>query len=204
MYTLAPTPKRRCKRNCLSKRDPPKSRLEAPCPWRDEGSASTLPPTFLFLQYSIVKERAPIDRRRKLIVLPKSLPVRTSPVTLARLCRDTTEGLPGTFVPTRQRRAAFVGGAYIVAGPGWCQHRFQTFSRAVAAARADPARLASSVASSATRYGVPGGRFQPVLPEGGRGLRIPPLPIVRVSSPSPSWWAFRGSDIGHPRSSPRD
>lgn len=48
----------------LSKRVRQSLDLEAPHPWRDAGSASTLPPTFLFLQYSIVKEQTSQTRCR--------------------------------------------------------------------------------------------------------------------------------------------
>ncbi|BBD35318.1 hypothetical protein Amn_01980 [Aminobacter sp. Y103A] len=36
--------------------------FEQPNPWRDKVFSRTLPPTFLFLQYSIVKEQTPLRR----------------------------------------------------------------------------------------------------------------------------------------------
>ena len=89
-------------------------------PWRDEGSARTLPPTFLFLQYSIFKEQTPQTRCRG--------PVRfwlraRSSVAHAALLISFHKG----ELSCRQRRAALVGEAYIVGGPSNCQHRFRTF-----------------------------------------------------------------------------
>ena len=97
--------------------------MEAPYPWRDEGSASTLPPTFLFLQYSIFKEQTPQTRCRG--PLRFWLRGRSSVAHAALL--NFSEGRFRSELLRRQRRAALVGEAYIVGDPSNCQQRFRTF-----------------------------------------------------------------------------
>ena len=84
------------------------------------GSASTLPPTFLFLQYSIFKEQTSQTRCRG--------PVRfwlraRSSVAHAALLISYHKG----ELLCRQRRAALVGEAYIVGAPPKCQQAIRTF-----------------------------------------------------------------------------
>jgi hypothetical protein len=106
--------------NFLSKRDPPKSRIGTDCPFGLSSSASTLPPTFLFLQYSVVKDQT----QRTQCLGPVHLRLRArSSVAHAALLIWFNKG----ELQSRQRRAALVGEAYIVGAPPKCQHRFRSF-----------------------------------------------------------------------------
>jgi hypothetical protein len=97
--------------------------LEAPYPWRDEGSASTLPPTFLFLQYSIFKEQTSQTRCRG----PFRFWLRARQSVAHAALLDFIEGSVRSELLGRQRRAALVGEAYIVGGRFECQHAIRTF-----------------------------------------------------------------------------
>lgn len=109
--------------NFLSKREPPKSRSNitslAGCVL-----SRTLPPTFLFLQYSVVKDPTPQTRCRG----PCCFWLRPDRVSLTRLSGfHPTQGLFRSELLCRQRRAALVGEAYIVGGRFRCQHRCRSF-----------------------------------------------------------------------------
>jgi hypothetical protein len=92
-------------------------------PWRDEGFSRTLPPTFLFLQYSVFKEQTSQTRCRG----PLRFWLRgLSSVAHAALL-NFAEGRFRSELLRRQRRAALVGEAYIVGGRPKCQQRFRSF-----------------------------------------------------------------------------
>ena len=92
-------------------------------PWRDEGFSRTLPPTFLFLQYSIFKEQTLQTQCRG----PLRFWLRgLSSVAHAALL-NFAEGRFRSELLRRQRRAALVVEAYIVGGRPKCQQRFRTF-----------------------------------------------------------------------------
>ena len=102
-----------------------------------QGVQQTLPPTFLFLQYSVFKEQTPQTRYRG--PLRFWLRGRSSVAHAALL--NYSEGSLRSELLRRQRRAALVGEAYIVGGPPKCQHRFRTFLnflRQLAARRSRP------------------------------------------------------------------
>jgi hypothetical protein len=106
--------------NFLSKRDPPKSRIGTDCPFGLSSSASTLPPTFLFLQYSIVKDQT----QRTQCLGPVHLRLRArSSVAHAALLIWHQQGR--TLEPPAARRPRC--GAYIGGAPSPCQHRFRSF-----------------------------------------------------------------------------
>ena len=92
-------------------------------PWRDKRFSRTLPPTFLFLHYSIFKEQTPQTQCRD--PLRFWLRGRSSVAHAALL--NFAEGRFRSELLRRQRRAALVGEAYIVGGRSKCQHRFRTF-----------------------------------------------------------------------------
>ena len=89
-------------------------------PWRDVGFSRTLPPTFLFLQYSIFKEQTSQTRCRGPFCF--WLRGRSSVAHAALL--NFSEGRFRSELLRRQRRAALVGEAYIVGAPPNCQQRF--------------------------------------------------------------------------------
>ena len=103
----------------LTKRDPPKSRSNI-APLAGCVFSRTLPPTFLFLQYSVFKEQTPQTRCRGPIRF--WLLARSSVAHAALL--NFSEGRFRSELLRRQRRAALVGEAYIVGGPSKCQLRF--------------------------------------------------------------------------------
>ena len=79
-------------------------------PWRDKAFSRTLPPTFLFLQYSIFKEQTSQTRCRG--PLRFWLRGRSSVAHAALL--NFAKGRLRSKLLRRQRRAALVGEAYIV------------------------------------------------------------------------------------------
>ena len=94
-------------------------------PWRDKRFSRTLPPTFLFLQYSIFKEQTPQTQCRG----PFRFWLRGRPsVAYAALLNLTTGRLRSKLL-RRQRRAALVGEAYIVATFNNCQQPRSPFFR---------------------------------------------------------------------------
>jgi hypothetical protein len=80
----------------------------------------TLPPTFLFLQSSIVKEQTSQTRCHGPLRFSAPGPCR---VSLTRLSLRFHKG----ELSCRQRRAALVVRRYIVVATSHCQHRFPTF-----------------------------------------------------------------------------
>ena len=111
--------------NFLSKRDPPKSRSNH-ASLAGYGFSRTLPPTFLFLQYSIVKEPTPQTRCRGPCCFWLG-PGRVSLTRLSWISQGRTSWSPAA----RRPRC----GAYIVGGLFGCQHRscrfFEIFATAV-------------------------------------------------------------------------
>lgn len=83
----------------------------------------TLPPTFLFLQYSIFKEPTPQTQCRG----PCRFWLRPGRVSLTRLSWISSRAISRSELLGRQRRAALVGEAYIVGGLSGCQHRIRSF-----------------------------------------------------------------------------
>lgn len=89
----------------------------------------TLPPTFLFLQYSIVKEQTPSRRGVGAWPLSPSDPVECrSRGSLEFDQPGCRRSFLGSELRGRQRRAALVVEAYIVATPSNCQRPFLTFA----------------------------------------------------------------------------
>ena len=108
----------------LSKRVPPKSRLDTQFPEGFQGPRATLPPTFLFLQSSIFKEQTSQTRCRGPVAFgfgPLECRSRGSLEFLSEAAFLRSELLG------RQRRTALVDEAYIVGGLFECQQRFPTF-----------------------------------------------------------------------------
>ena len=87
-------------------------------PWRDMGFSRTLPPTFLFLQYSIVKEPTPQTRCRG----PYRFWLGPGRVSLTRLSW-ISQGRTLLSPAARRPRCE----AYIVASLSGCQQRFRSF-----------------------------------------------------------------------------
>ena len=86
-------------------------------PWRDKRFSRTLPPTFLFLQYSIFKEQTPQTRCRG----PLRLWLRGRPSVAYAALLNSHKGLFRSKLLRRQRRTALVREAYIVATNQNCQ-----------------------------------------------------------------------------------
>ena len=94
-------------------------------PWRDKRFSRTLPPTFLFLQYSIFKEQTPLHARSWPVTLVASGPSECR----LRGSLEFHKGLFRSKLLRRQRRTALVREAYIVATHSNCQHRSMMFFR---------------------------------------------------------------------------
>ena len=92
-------------------------------PWRSKRLSRTLPPTFLFLQYSIVKEQTPQTQCRD----PLRFWLRGRPSVAHAALLNFAEGRSRSELLYRQRRTALVRGAYIVGACAARQHRFRTF-----------------------------------------------------------------------------
>ena len=82
-----------------------------------------MPPTFLFLQYSIVKEPIPQTRYRG----PLRFWLRGRQSVAHAALLEFDKGRLRSELLGRQRRAALVGEAYIVGASPKCQHRFRCF-----------------------------------------------------------------------------
>ena len=89
------------------------------------GFSRTLPPTFLFLQYSIFKEQTPQTQCRG----PFRFWLRGRPSVAYAALLNFAEGSLRSKLLRRQRRTALVREAYIVATNQNCQHRSQMFFR---------------------------------------------------------------------------
>ena len=94
-------------------------------PWRDKRFSRTLPPTFLFLHYSIFKEQTPHTQCRG----PFRFWLRGRPSVAYAALLNFAEGSLRSKLLRRQRRTALVREAYIVATPTNCQHHIQMFFR---------------------------------------------------------------------------
>ena len=113
-------------------------------PFRVRRLSRTLPPTFLFLLSSVVKEQTSQNTMSKARPLPPQGPTE---VAHAALLKSLNKGeLLG-----RQRRPALVGEAYIGGTPPNCQQRFRHFARnyrlsrtAISAAAASSSHCAAS------------------------------------------------------------
>ena len=92
-------------------------------PWRDKRFSRTLPPTFLFLHYSIFKEQTPQTRCRG----PLRFWLRGRPSVAYAALLNFAEGRPRSKLLRRQRRTALVREAYIVATNQNCQHTIRKF-----------------------------------------------------------------------------
>jgi hypothetical protein len=92
-------------------------------PWRDKRFSRTLPPTFLFLKYSIFKEQTSQTRCRG----PLRFWLRGLLSVAHAALLNFAEGRFRSELLRRQRRAALVVEAYIVGGRSKCQQRFRTF-----------------------------------------------------------------------------
>ena len=86
-------------------------------PWRDKRLSRTLPPTFLFLHYSIFKEQTPHTQRRG----PFRFWLRGRPSVAYAALLNSHKGLFRSKLLRRQRRTALVREAYIVATQSNCQ-----------------------------------------------------------------------------------
>ena len=89
-------------------------------PWRDEGFSRTLPPTFLFLQYSIVKEQTLSN------AVSWACPLLASGPVECRL-RGSLDFMNKGELFSRQRRAALVLEAVYTGDPRRCQQSFGSF-----------------------------------------------------------------------------
>ena len=87
-------------------------------PWRDKRFSRTLPPTFLFLHYSIFKEQTPHTQCRG----PLRFWLRGRPSVAYAAHLNFAKGRLRSKLLRRQRRAALVREAYIVATNDNCQH----------------------------------------------------------------------------------
>lgn len=158
---------------------PPKSRLEPSHPWRGEGFRRTLPPTFLFLQYSIVKE--PTSQTRS---CGPGCICAWGPVECRS--RGSLDFVTQGRTLLRQRRAALVVEAYIVGRASNCQQGFGTFLNYLRQRTADPSgRCVTDPAAP---------RFFP--PETCRGPGRPPSPPRKSDSRGPKWPLRRPSPTG--------
>jgi hypothetical protein len=92
-------------------------------PWRDKRFSRTLPPTFLFLQYSIVKEQTSQTRGRG----PLRFWLRGRPSVAYAALLNSHKGVSRSKLLRRLRRTALVREAYIVATNPNCQHRSRMF-----------------------------------------------------------------------------
>jgi len=92
-------------------------------PSRDKRFSRTLPPTFLFLQYSIFKEQTSQTRCRG----PLRFWLRGRPSVAYAALLNSHKGLFRSKLLRRQRRTALVREAYIVATHSNCQHRSLMF-----------------------------------------------------------------------------
>ena len=92
-------------------------------PLAGRGFSRTMPPTFLFLQYSIVKEPIPQTRYRG----PLRFWLRGRQSVAHAALLEFDKGRLRSELLGRQRRAALVGEAYIVGASPKCQHRFRCF-----------------------------------------------------------------------------
>src|SRR5438445_8786866 len=92
-------------------------------PWRDKRFSRTLPPTFLFLHYSIFKEQTPHTQCRG----PFRFWLRGRPSVAYAALLNFAEGSLRSKLLRRQRRTALVREAYIVATNQNCQHTIQKF-----------------------------------------------------------------------------
>lgn len=86
-------------------------------PWRDKRFSRTLPPTFLFLHYSIFKEQTPQTQCRG----PFRFWLRGRPSVAYAALLNFAKGRLRSKLLRRQRRAALVREAYIVATLDNCQ-----------------------------------------------------------------------------------
>ncbi len=97
----------------------------------------TLPPTFLFLQYSVFKDPTPQTRFRG----PFAFWLRGLFECRSRGSLEFSQpGLLRSELLRRQRRAALVGEAYIVGGLSECQQRSRSFLNFLRHARTSPFR----------------------------------------------------------------
>jgi len=94
-------------------------------PWRSKRLSRTLPPTFLFLHYSIFKEQTPQTQCRG----PLRLWLRGRPSVAYAALLNFAEGSLRSKLLRRQRRTALVREAYIVATNENCQHTSPKFFR---------------------------------------------------------------------------
>ena len=92
-------------------------------PWRDKRFSRTLPPTFLFLHYSIFKEQTPHTQCRG----PLRFWLRGRPSVAYAALLNSHKGLFRSKLLRRQRRTALVREAYIVATNQNCQQHEAMF-----------------------------------------------------------------------------
>ena len=119
-------------------------------PWRSKRLSRTLPPTFLFLHYSIFKEQTPQTQCRG----PLRLWLRGRPSVAYAALLNFAEGSLRSKLLRRQRRTALVREAYIVATSANCQHtnpKFLNFLRQKFRTRFVDSRLPQGNSGVATK-----------------------------------------------------